>query len=402
MMGQDLDVIIAGAGIVGLAAAYQLMQMQPGCRVLIIEKESEVGMHQTSHNSGVVHSGVYYKPGSLKAKNCIAGRKELLAFCDERGIRYQKIHKLIVATKNEDPSRLRELLRRAQENGIFGAKIVSQDAVKELEPNVTAQEALLIPECHIVDYKQVARSLSSRITSQSGEIVYNEKVQNVQTDGNICEVSTQKKSYRSRMFLSCTGLFSDRLAKNTLQVDQRIIPFRGEYYEIAPEKRDVVRGLIYPVPDPRFPFLGVHLTPMVNGKLEAGPNAILALSREGYKKVDFNWKDTKDILSYAGFWRMAWNYWRAGCYELARSMNKRLFLGDLQKMVPCIEEKDLLPGGSGVRAQVVTKEGKLLDDFSILHEKNTIYVLNAPSPAATASFSIGRTLAEMILKETSR
>lgn len=401
-MSQHFDVIIAGAGIVGLAAAYQLMQLQTCSKLLLLEKESEVGMHQTSHNSGVVHTGVYYKSGSLKAKNCIAGRKELLAFCDERGIPYQKMHKLIVATKPEDSLRLRELLQRAQENGIPGAKILSQDAVKELEPNVEAQEALFLPECHIVDYKQVAQSLSSWIANQGGEIIYNEKVERIQQDGNLCAVSTQRKTYHARAFLSCTGLFSDRLAKNSLQADQRIIPFRGEYYEIQPKKRNIVRGLIYPVPDPRFPFLGVHLTPMINGKLEAGPNAVLALSREGYKKFDFNWKDTKDVLSYAGFWRMAWNYWSSGCYELARSMSKRLFLSDLQKMIPCIEEKDLLPGGAGVRAQVVTREGKLLDDFSILQQKNMIYMLNAPSPAATASFSIGRTLAEMILKENSK
>lgn len=392
------DLTIAGAGIVGLATAYQLMRLKPEWKIQILEKEPEVAKHQTSHNSGVVHSGIYYKPGSLKAKHCTAGRIELLEFCDEYGVFYKKIHKLIVATQDKEQRSLRELLARAEIHGIQRAKILSQDEVNEIEANVCAKEALFLPDCHIIDYKQVAESLKSWIERHGGKIVFNECADKIKTDGKICEISTQSKVYRSRTFLSCTGLYSDRLARKVLDVKNRIIPFRGEYYTLSPENRDIVRGLIYPVPDSRFPFLGVHLTPMVDGKIEAGPNAVLAFSREGYKKINFNWQDTRDFLTYAGFWKMAWNYWKAGCYEMARSVSKQLFLRDLQKLVPSIEEKDLLPGGSGVRAQVVTNEGKLLDDFSILQEKNAIYVLNAPSPAATASFSIGKALAHMILK----
>lgn len=395
-MGQVLDVVIAGAGIVGLATAYQLMRLKPEWKIAILEKESYPAMHQTSHNSGVVHSGVYYKPGSLKAKNCIAGRKELLAFCDEHGILYKKIHKLIVATRDDELPRLKELLLRGNANSVPGVRIISQHEVQDIEPNVAAKEALFLPECHIIDYKQVAEALCSWICKHQGEIVFNEKVLKVDTDGKICRVSAQNQSYLCRRFLSCTGLHSDQVARNSKLVKQRIIPFRGEYFELSNEKRGVVHGLIYPVPDPRFPFLGVHVTPMIDGKVEAGPNAVLAFSREGYRKRDFNWKDTQEFLSYSGFWKMAWNYWKAGLYEVARSMSKELFLKDLQRLVPSLESKDLLPGGSGVRAQVVTKEGKLLDDFSILQEQNIVYVLNAPSPAATASFSIGRSLAEMI------
>jgi L-2-hydroxyglutarate oxidase LhgO len=396
-MDKAIDVLIAGAGIVGLATAYQLIRMKPNWRVVVLEKEAHPAMHQTSHNSGVVHSGVYYKPGSLKAKNCIAGRKELLSFCDDQGIPYKKIHKLIVATREDEIARLKELQARGVANGVQGIRLLSESEVREVEPNVYAKEALFLPECQIIEYKQVALALCSWIRAHQGEIIFNERVVNVKADGKTCSTSTQNQTYRSRIFLSCTGLYSDRLARNSMNVKQRIIPFRGEYYELSQEKSGVVQGLIYPVPDPRFPFLGVHLTPMMNGRVEAGPNAILALSREGYRKSDFSWKDTREFLSYSGFWKMAWNYWKAGAYEIARSMSKELFLRDLQRLVPSIQEKDLHPGGSGVRAQVVTREGKLLDDFSIVQEQNTVYVLNAPSPAATASFSIGRTLAEMIL-----
>lgn len=396
-MDTPIDVVIAGAGIVGLATAYQLMRLKPEWRVVVLEKESLPALHQTSHNSGVVHSGVYYKPGSLKAKNCIAGKRELLAFCDEHGILYKKIHKLIVATRDDELPRLKELFSRGVANGVSNLKILSQKQVIEIEPNVSAKEALFLSDCHIIDYKEVAVALCEWIRQNNGEILFNQKVEKVDTNGKICTISCKNQSYRSHLFLSCTGLHSDRLARHSLKVRQKIIPFRGEYYEISEKKKEIVQGLIYPVPDPRFPFLGVHVTPMINGKIEAGPNAILALSREGYKKTDFNWKDTREFLSYSGFWKMAWNYWKAGVYEVARSMSKELFLRDLQRLVPSIESKDLLPGGSGVRAQVVTKEGKLLDDFAIVQEQNTVFVLNAPSPAATASFSIGRSLAEMVL-----
>lgn len=392
------DVIIAGAGIVGLATAYQLLRSKPHLKVLILEKESGPALHQTGRNSGVVHTGVYYKPGSLKAKNCIEGRKELLKFCDTENIHYQKKYKLIVATRSEEKLKLQEILSRGQTNGVPGIKLLSKEQVLEIEPEVNALEALFIPECHIISYREVAKALCNWIQKNGGEIIFNEPIEEARSEGKECAVIGKNKSYKSHFFINCTGLYSDRIARASLgKIDHQILPFRGEYYELVEEKRRLVQGLIYPVPDPKFPFLGVHLTPMVDGKVEAGPNAILAFAREGYRKTDFNWKDTKEVLSYSGFWQMAYKYWKAGAYEMVRSFSKQIFLRDLQRLVPAIEAKDLHPGGCGIRAQVVTKEGKLLDDFAFLQEKNMLHVLNAPSPAATASFSIGRYLAGMTL-----
>jgi len=380
------NAVIAGAGIVGLAAAYQLLKMKPDLKVAVLEKESRIALHQTGRNSGVVHTGVYYKPGSLKALNCIAGRRELLAFASEESIRCRQIHKLIVATRSEETPFLRELLARGQANGIPGIRLISKEEAKEIEPAVNALEALYIPECHIIDYKEVSEALARRIRQAGGEIIFDTEV--IGAEGS--SVRCKGKEFPADVFINCAGLHSDRLARAT---DLKILPFRGEYYELAPEKRAVVRGLIYPVPDPKFPFLGVHLTPMVNGKVEAGPNAVLAWAREGYKKTDFNVRDLKEIFSYAGFWNMASKYWRAGCYEMLRSFSKKLFLRDLQRLVPSIEEKDLAQGGVGIRAQAVKRSGALVDDFAFHEEGRAIHVLNAPSPAATASFSIGRTIA---------
>lgn len=399
MSANHSDVIIAGAGIVGLATAYQIKRMRPGWKVHVLEKEPAPALHQTGHNSGVVHTGVYYKPGSLKAKNCIDGRKELLSFCDAHRIPYQKKHKLIVATHTKELPRLQEIYKRGQANGVPGLKLLSKAQVAEIEPNVNALEALLVPECHIIDYRKVSEVLCDWIRTHQGDITFNEPVIEIKQQEKSCLIIGKNKNYQSRYFINCTGLYSDRIARASLHpVSHQILPFRGEYYELSSEKRGLVDGLIYPVPDPKFPFLGVHLTPMINGKVEAGPNAILALAREGYRKSDFDWRDTKELFAFPGFWKMAARYWRAGAYELARSFSKQIFLRDLRRLVPAIEEKDLTPGGAGIRAQVVTREGKLLDDFALFQERNCMHVLNAPSPAATASFSIGRTLAEMAIQ----
>ncbi len=393
----EKDVIIAGAGIVGLAAAYQILRARPGAKVLVLEKELEAGLHQTGRNSGVVHTGVYYKPGSLKAKNCIEGRKELLEFCTERGIPFEKKYKLIVAKRAEEGTRLREIYSRGVENGVPGLKIIGADEVKELEPHVSALEALLVPECHIIEYREVANALVDWIQEKGGEVVFGEAVEQTSSEGNRCRVGAKSRNYEAKFFINCAGLFSDRIARASLgKIEHQILPFRGEYYEIVGEKKKWVKGLIYPVPDPKFPFLGVHVTPMIGGKMEAGPNAILAFAREGYRKTDFSWRDMSEVVSYMGFWQMAWKYWKAGAYEMARSWSKGLFLRDLQRLVPGIEASDLAPGGAGIRAQVVTRDGKLLDDFAFMREKNMLHVLNAPSPAATASFSIGRYLNEMM------
>jgi len=389
---KTVDVVIAGAGIVGLATAYQLLHSHPDWKIIILEKEAAAALHQTGRNSGVVHTGIYYKPGSLKAKNCIEGRKELLTFCDTEGIAYQKKHKLIVATRDEEFPRLLEILTRGQMNRVPGIRLLSEEQVHELEPHVQALQAILIPECHIIDYKQVAQALCRWIQQHGGQIVFNEPLTELREEGHI-----RTNSYSCRYFINCTGLHSDRIARNaTGTVPHQILPFRGEYYELAEEKKNLVQGLIYPVPDPKFPFLGVHLTPMMNGKVEAGPNAVLAFAREGYRKRDFDWADMKELLGYSGFWQMAARYWKPGVYEIIRSMSKRLFLKDLQRLVPSIQAKDLSPGGVGIRAQVVTREGKLLDDFAFMRQGNMLHVINAPSPAATASFAIGRTLAQMM------
>jgi len=382
------QVAIAGAGIVGLATAYQLLMLRPGLQVVVLEKEHDLALHQTGRNSGVVHSGVYYKPGSLKAKNCIEGRRELLAFCEAESIPHKKLHKLIVATRPEELPYLKELQTRGTANGIAGIRLISRGEAKEIEPQVNALEALLIPDCYIIDYKEVSQALFRKINQAGGKIELGNQVQIVRNG----QVVSQKRTFDVQAFINCTGLHSDRLAGSK---DLKILPFRGEYYELIPEKRSLVNGLIYPVPDPKFPFLGVHLTPMINGKVEAGPNAVLSLAREGYKKTDCNWRDLKETISYAGFWKMALKYWKAGCYEMARSWSKKIFLRDLQRLVPAIGERDLIPGGTGIRAQAVRRNGTLVDDFAFLERDREIHVLNAPSPAATASLSIGRIIANM-------
>lgn len=393
---KKLDVVIIGAGIVGLATGYQLLKLNPDLKVRILEKEDEVAKHQTGNNSGVIHSGIYYKPGSLKAKNCIAGKNELIEFCARFGIGVQKVGKVIVATDQAQLPRLTDIETRGRANGVEMERVCAS-RLKEIEPHVQAIEGLWVPNCSIVSYREVARKIGDEFQRLGGEICFQEVVQTINTKGSETYIQTSKQEHVTSFVVNCAGLFSDRIARASLgeeKVPNRILPFRGEYYELCQSKSSLVKGLIYPVPDPRFPFLGVHLTRMVNGKVEAGPNAILATAREGYRKSDFNFQDCIDVLSYPGFWKMAANYWKAGAYEVARSFSKKLFLKDLQKLVPAIEEKDLVPGGAGIRAQVVTREGKLVDDFSILEERNMVHVLNAPSPAATASFAIGRHIAE--------
>ncbi|PIS02136.1 MAG: L-2-hydroxyglutarate oxidase [Chlamydiae bacterium CG10_big_fil_rev_8_21_14_0_10_42_34] len=393
------DVTIIGAGIVGLATGYQLLRSHPHLKVTILEKEEEVARHQTGNNSGVIHSGVYYKPGSLKAKNCTAGKSELLEFCQKFNIATQKLGKVIVATEKSQIAKLDEIENRGRANGVAMER-VGPSRLKEIEPHVVAIDALWIPDCSIISYKEVAKQLSAEFQRLGGEVCLNEAVIAIDAQSDSIRINTPKNEYTTKQLINCAGLFSDRIAREAMgkkQAPQKILPFRGEYYELTKEKNHLVKGLIYPVPDPRFPFLGVHLTRMINGKVEAGPNAILALAREGYRKVDFSLKDCMDVISYPGFWKMASKYWRAGFYEMARSFSKRLFLRDLQKLIPEIQEKDLSPGGAGIRAQVVTRDGKLVDDFSILEEKNMVHVLNAPSPAATASFAIGRQIAERVI-----
>ena len=390
------DIAIIGAGIVGLATAYQLLRLRPHLKLTILEKESGPGRHQTGHNSGVVHSGIYYKPGSLKAKNCIAGRKELLAFLQEHNIPHRQIHKVIVAKEASELPRLEELFQRGMANGVENIELIAAARLREIEPHVAGLKAIYLPRCFIVDYRKVAEVLCQTIQQMGVNIVFQQTVNAwvPTTEGLL--IRTQNEEYRTGQLINCGGLFSDRLAKNDSEISHQIFPLRGEYYTLSPQAQTLVQGLIYPVPDPRFPFLGVHLTPMMNGKVEAGPNAVLAWAREGYSKKDFSFRDLTEVLRYPGFWRMAVRYWKIGAYEMARSYSKRLFVKDLQKLIPCLRAQDLKEGGSGVRAQVVTREGKLLDDFAIQKQGPAIHVINAPSPAATASFAIGKTIAEMV------
>jgi len=396
---EKFDVLIIGAGIVGLATAYQLQSSRPNLKIAILEKEEVVAKHQTGNNSGVIHSGIYYKPGSLKAKNCISGKQELLSFCQQFNVPTQQLGKVIVATHEDQKARLDEIQSRGLTNGIKLERI-GKERLREIEPHVEAIEAIWIPECSVISYREVAQKLAAEFQKSGGTLLLGQEVRSIDQRGSSLYITTKIGEYETDKLVNCSGLFSDRVAKLALgkkNVSHQILPFRGEYYELCETKGDLVKGLIYPVPDPKFPFLGVHLTRMIDGKVEAGPNAVLAFAREGYKRTNVNFKDMSEVLRYSGFWKMAMKYWKAGCYEMARSCSKKLFLRDLQKLIPAIQEKDLVPGGAGIRAQTVSPEGKLIDDFAILRKKNMVHVLNAPSPAATASFAIGRSIAEMIL-----
>ncbi|MBF8262514.1 MAG: hydroxyglutarate oxidase [Parachlamydiales bacterium] len=387
---KQCDCFVIGAGLVGLATAYQLLKERPHLKLIVGEKEIKPAQHQSGRNSGVVHSGIYYKPGSQKAKNCMQGRADLLKYCQESRLPILPIHKVIVAQTPREEAYLEELQQRAKANGVPGVQVVGPDRLKEIEPHVRAAQALYLPQCQVVDYQAVAESLCNTIEKMGGEVIFGEKILDLQKN----TVIGSRNCYQPRVTINCAGLFSDRLAKIFMgSIEHRICPFRGEYYLLSENKRSLVKGMIYPVPDPRFPFLGVHLTPMVNGRVEAGPNAVLALAREGYRRSDFKFGDMGELLAFPGFWIMAARYWKAGMYEMARSFSKTLFVKDVQRLVPDIEDRDLVRGGAGIRAQVIKRDGSLMDDFAILEDQRSIHVINAPSPAATACFSIGRTIA---------
>lgn len=394
-MAQSADVVIIGGGIVGLATAYTLMQ-QPGRRVVVLEAESGLARHQTGHNSGVIHSGLYYKPGSLKAQNCTQGREALYRFCAENGVAHERCGKLVVAVTEAEIPALNELERRGRANGLEGMLRVKGPALQEYEPHVAGLEALWVPTTGIVDFPGVTEAYARWVVESGGEVRTNTRVVDVKRDGAELVVETVSGPVRGRHLVNCAGLQSDRVARMCgLDPGLQIIPFRGEYYELAPEQHHLVRNLIYPVPDPRFPFLGVHFTRMVKGGIEAGPNAVLAFRREGYHKLDFSLRDSVDLATFPGFWRMAGKFWKTAAGEFHRSFSKDAFVTALQKLMPAIRAEHLKPGGAGVRAQAVTREGALVDDFRILESERMIHVLNAPSPAATASLSIGQTIAEM-------
>ena len=388
------DVIVIGGGIVGLATAYKLLEQKPGLKLRILEKEKSIGLHQSGHNSGVIHSGIYYKPGSMKAKNCRRGVRELLLFCDKFNVQYDLCGKVIVAVNSEEVNRLNALYKRGLENGISDVRIIDSQGLKDLEPHATGIKAIHVPSMGIINYTSVVKELAKQIIKRGGKIKTKATVKGFVRKASECIVNTQTCDYPTGLVINCSGLYSDKIAQLAGENSSiRIIPFRGEYYVLKPESRHLVNSLIYPVPDPRFPFLGVHFTRKIDGSIEAGPNAVLATAREGYRRRDFSFQETWELLTNPGFWKIGRNYWKTGMGEYTRSLFKPLFVKALQHLVPAIQGSDLVPGGSGVRAQAMDKTGKLLDDFCIVQSERFIHVLNAPSPAATASFAIGSIIA---------
>lgn len=400
------DVIIAGGGIVGLATALQLQRQRPRLRIAVLEKESQVASHQSSHNSGVIHSGIYYRPGSLRATNCKRGYELLLQFCRENDIQHDICGKIIVASEENERGALDRIFQRGLENGLTGIQKISAEAAKDIEPNVNAVEAVWVPQAGIVDYGTVARKYAELFQANGGEVFVNQKLIHLEDKESSIRVETENTqpmgqggTLEGRVFVNSAGLYSDRVAQITGQTPGvQILPFRGEYYELKHESAHLVRNLIYPVPNPNFPFLGVHFTRMIQGGIEAGPNAVLAFGREAYSRWDLNIKELTETLVFPGFRKIARKYWRDGWAEMQRSYSKKHFVRALQRLVPSIQTDDLVPGRSGVRAMACDPSGNLLDDFLILEHPRILNVCNAPSPAATASLAVGETIAKKVLE----
>jgi L-2-hydroxyglutarate oxidase len=394
---KSYDVIIAGAGIVGLAAGLKLLEKKPELNVLILEKEDGISKHQSGHNSGVIHSGIYYKPGSLKALNCRKGYTELIEFCKKENVPFDICGKVIVATNEKETELLENLYKRGIENGLTDIRKITPEELMEIEPHAYGVKAIHVPYTGIVDFKVVCKRYAELFIEKGGEIKFNDKVISVEP-GTDLEIRTGSSSYISKTFVNCCGLYSDEIAKMSSGYGQiRIIPFRGEYYKLKEEKKYLVNSLIYPVPNPQFPFLGVHFTRMIDGGVEAGPNAVLAFKKEGYNKTSFSMPDTFNTFTWRGFLKVMSKYYKIGIGEFYRSFNKKAFVKALQKLLPEIREDDLEKGGAGVRAQAVDRQGNLVDDFVINKKGNIVNVLNAPSPAATSSLSIGDTISKEIL-----
>lgn len=394
------DIVIIGGGIVGLASAYNLLKEQPGLKIALLEKENELAAHQTGHNSGVIHSGIYYKPGSLKATNCITGYNMLLDFCKQNSIPIDLCGKLIVATEEWELPLLDNIYNRGLENGLNDIKYVEKDAIASYEPHMRGIRAVHVPYTGIIDYTEVCLKLGEWVTNWGGEIYTGYKAEDITEYANFTEVKTEKQVFTTKMIVNCAGLYCDKVAQMAGEkIDTRIIPFRGEYYMLKPEKRYLVKNLIYPVPDPNFPFLGVHFTRMIGGGVEAGPNAVFAFKREGYHKTDVDFTEMMESLMWPGFQKVAAKYWKTGMGEFYRSFSKTAFTNALRKFIPEVQEDDLIPAEAGVRAQACDRDGGLVDDFKIIEKPKAVHILNAPSPAATSSLSIGKTISELVLKQ---
>ena len=393
-MMQKADVVIVGGGIVGLAVAYKLLNKFPGLHLVILEKEQAIAQHQTGNNSGVIHSGIYYAPGSLKAKNCVEGSRQLLHFCQEAQIPINTCGKLIIATEQAELERLKTLYQRGLANGVADLKLVSPADIQKIEPCVTlALQGLYSPHTAIINYSAVAQALLQRILERGGRLMTNAACLKIQKQSETLIITTTQGVIECGHLINCGGVWADTIARLAgAVVPERIIPFRGEYYLLNETSASKIHGLIYPVPNPSFPFLGVHLTRMISGGVEAGPNAVLALAKDGYTKTSFSLSHCRDILTYGGFWKMAAKYWRTGLYEVYRSLSKQAFLHSLQRLMPELKSSDLKPGGAGIRAQLVNPNGTLCDDFRIEQMPHMTHVLNAPSPAATSCLAIADTI----------
>ena len=396
-MSTKYDIAIIGGGIVGTATALSILK-RINIRLLLLEAETSLAAHQTGNNSGVIHSGLYYKPGSLKAANCTTGREMMYSFCAEHSLPFERCGKIVVATSKEEIKALNLLEERGISNGLTGLKRLSAEEIKEYEPYADGIEGLLVPQTGIVDYTAVTNKYAELIEKAGGVIRKNSRLISVIVKNDEQILATNNDEFKTKFIVNCGGLQSDRIAK-LCGVDPglMIIPFRGEYYKLKKEKQHLVKNLIYPVPDIKFPFLGVHFTRMINGGVEAGPNAVLAFKRKGYKKTDFSFTDMLEMKLFPGFWKMAIKYYKMGFQEFRRSFSKELFVRSLQKLIPEISADDIEAGGAGVRAQALERDGKLVDDFRIVDAKRMVHVLNAPSPAATASLSIGKTISEIVI-----
>jgi L-2-hydroxyglutarate oxidase len=396
----NYDVVLIGAGIVGTATAMHLLEQQPNLRVCVVEKEDTVAKHQSGSNSGVIHSGIYYKPGSLKALNCRKGYMDLIKFCDMHGVPYEICGKIIAAVDEEEASRLPGILERGKANGLEGIRLISSDEAREIEPHVNCVSAIFVPQTGIINYPTVAAKQLEIAQTRGAEVRFNTRVTGMRRLRGETIVETDNGTLHCKIAVNCAGLFSDKVAAMTGQSDNlQILPFRGEYYDLVPERTHLVRNLIYPVPNPAFPFLGVHFTRMIEGGVEAGPNAVIAFRREGYSRWDFHAREFLEMVSFPGLHQIASKYWRLELDEMHRSFFKSAFVKALQRLMPAIQEEDLVRGRAGVRAQACDRQGNLIDDFLIRRSKGVVHVLNAPSPAATASLAIGETIAKEVLSQ---
>ena len=395
MTDSRYNVIIIGGGVVGLGVALEITRRFPHVRLLVLEKEDRVARHQSGHNSGVIHSGLYYKPGSLKARLCVSGAAAMVEFCREHGLPYEVCGKVVVATHADELPRLEELRKRGEANGLVGVRLIGPEEVKEIEPHAAGLKALLVPSTGITNYAVVCDKYAELISAHGATVLTSAAATGIKRLPNEIVVETTRGAFSTTALINCAGLYSDRISR--LAGDEpgvMIVPFRGEYYDLVPERASLVRALIYPVPDPRFPFLGVHFTRRITGNVDAGPNAVLALAREGYRHRDINVRDLASALAFPGFWRMARQHWRNGLDEWHRSLSKPVFVRALQRLLPEVTEKDLVPGGSGVRAQALKPDGALVDDFQFVGSGKVLHVLNVPSPAATASLMIGKAIVD--------